>query len=137
MSSITEAFDALADAVETSAHPPQKMPVRPDTTVVGRSPGHEVGVHITRGRATRVEFREHVLGMDPDEIGELIVKAMNAALDEHDRAVVTGIQAQEDTDLHKLSTELEAIGREAQRSLETYLSTMETMMRKTAKDARR
>lgn len=137
MSSLTEAFDALEGAVEASSRPPRTLPTRPATDVEGRSPGDQVRVRLTDGRVSRVDVRDHVLGLDPDEVGDLVAAAVNDALDAHDAALVAGIRAQDRTDLVQLSDQLDTIGKEAQRSLETYLSTMEDMLRRASREANR
>lgn len=89
------------------------------------------------GRVARVDLRDHLLGLDAHEIGDLVAAATNQALDAHDRAVVADLQAQDHTDLNQLSQQLDAIGKEAQRSLETYLSSMEDLLRRTSREAHR
>lgn len=95
--------------------------------VVGRAHDGRINVFMQAGRVTRVEIQPPARKLDPDELGEQLTLAINAAIDAN-LAVMVAHQGDQ-PDFESLSKQLQSIQAESVRQLGKYTEGMHEMLR--------
>lgn len=108
----------------------------PEVTAEGASDDQSVIATMTGGRLMSVRIDAHTMRRGNAEVGDAVVQAVNAAIDEHNRLALEALAAS-GTDFAKLRSELSAIGEQAQRSMESNLSAMREMLDRATERASR
>lgn len=112
------AVDGLGPSAEQLEQAPE---------VKGTAYDERISVTMRAGRATHVEIQPPARRLDPEDLGDHLVTAINAAIDANLAAMTTSTDTP--TDFSALSEQLQAVQAESVRQLDKYTQGMHEMLR--------
>lgn len=131
MSDVQGMFEQLSAAAGRASRTPFTPP---HAEGEGTSDDGTVSARFAGGKLVELRIDAHTMRRGNAEVADLVVAAVNAAIEAHTAAMMTALQGA-DTDFGKLRAELAAIGDQAQRSMESQLGQMHEMLRQATQRA--
>ena len=124
MSDVQGMFESLSAAAGRVS---QNAFTVPSAEGQGASEDGTVSAKVAGGKLTELRIDAHTMRRGNAEVADLVIAAVNAAIEAHATALMSSLQAS-DTDFGKLRGELAQIGEQAQRSMESHLEAMRQML---------
>ena len=124
MSDVQGMFESLSEAAGRATHSSFTVPTAEGE---GTSEDGTVSARIAGGKLVELRIDAHTMRRGNAEVADLVVAAVNQAIEAHATALMATLQAST-SDFGKLRTELAEIGEQAQRSMESHLEAMRQML---------
>ena len=133
MSDVQGMFDSLSAAAGRVS---QNSFTVPTAEGAGASEDGTVSARVAGGKLVELRIDAHTMQRGNAEVADLVMTAVNAAIEAHATALMATLQAST-SDFGKLRAELAQIGEQAQRSMESHLEAMRQMLDEATERAER
>lgn len=121
-------FDGILERLQAQARQAATTPVpAPEVTSEGASENEQVRVTIASGKVQSVAIDARAMRLTNAELGDLVVEAVNAAIEAQYTAVAAAMQ-DESTDFGQLNRNLDEIRSDANQTMAKYLDAMTEML---------
>jgi|GEM_PF-4009353 len=121
-------FDAILERLQVQAQQAAATPVGlPEVTSEGASDNEQVRATVSSGKLQSVTIDPRAMRLTNAELADLVVEAVNAAIEAQNAAVTAAMQ-DESTDFGQLNRNLDEIRSDANQTMAKYLDAMTEML---------